>query len=129
MRNLILSFSLLFLFSCGNSKKAEVENSIASFDKVGYFKSPNKLRYYTIHLKTSETDVSQVLKDAVLEHGKKLMNTAGQTTVGFYYLQRENTPDITNLSASKANEVAHNHKPLFTVWNYGNGNVMLLENP
>lgn len=131
MKYLIPLFTLLLIAGCGGSDNSETEK--VKFEQVGYFKSPDNLRYYTFYVKTDLDNNNEVeyseLKKIVEKHGSELMNTSGKVTVGFYYDDKINTPNITNYSAERANEVAHEMKPMFAVWNYGNGQIKLIENP
>lgn len=131
MKYLLPLFALILISSCTSSENSELEK--VKFEQIGYFKSPDKLRYYTFYLDTDldieNEDQYSELKTIVEKHGSELMNTSGKVTVGFYYTNKSNTPDITNYSAERANELAHEKKPLFSVWNYGNGQIKLIEKP
>jgi uncharacterized protein YxeA len=113
----------------------EESNSLSNynFEQVGYYKGDNKLRYFTFYVKSNESinpnSIPQDFINAVKDHGSNQTNTSGQITASFYYLDKANTPDITSLTASRANDLAHNKKPIIAVWIMPNGNVNLMENP
>ncbi len=58
------------------------------------------------------------------------MHTANRVTATFYYLHKENTPDIsTARNETIANEIAHDHKPLVAVWKFSKDKINVIENP
>ena len=70
MKNKILGFMLIFLFSCLGDNGIEQE---------GYFKDDNRNRIFTFSF---ESDVSI---DEIKKHAKKQMNTSGRLTACYYY--------------------------------------------
>lgn len=133
---------IISLFSCGDNKvdktesgqKTEVKKkNQLEFEQIGYMKGDNKLRYFTFYVKSKETlKYNSIPKSALREikvHGSKRMNTSGQVTASFYYIDKASTPDITLLSAQEANDLAHERKPIASVWIMPNGQINLIENP
>ncbi len=57
------------------------------------------------------------------------MNTQGRVTASFYYLEKNNTPDITTLNAQNANDLAHEKKPIASVWIMPTGKINLIIKP
>jgi hypothetical protein len=114
------------------SVQGSVKTSL-SFEQVGYYKGESKLRYFTFYVSSAEplkeNNLPHDFLDNLKEHGSKQMNTSGQITASFYYLTRDSTPDITTLSADKANDIAHNRKPIVAVWIMPNGQINVIEKP
>ena len=139
--NLLLVFAiisfLVFVFSCSYSEQSRSENTMTGnvfkFEQIGYFKGDNNLRYFTFYINSAlqidRDSISDDLYDTIKEHGSQRMNTSGQITASFYYIDKGNTPDITMLSASKANELAHEMKPIAAVWIMPTGQINLIKNP
>jgi hypothetical protein len=128
---LLLSMFVLFM-SCGPSG-LKFNGKPISFDRVGYFKGDNNVRYFTFYINTQETidrnNIPEELLKLTKEHGSKQMNTGGRVTASFYYLERSKTPDITALTADKANDLAHEMKPIISVWIMPNGQINQFKNP
>jgi hypothetical protein len=124
-RIFVMLLLTLTLVGCGSSE--------SNFDQVGYFKSENKLRYFTFQIKdpigSTQTNISSALRAEIESHGKMQMNTSGHITASFYYLSPNNAPDITNLSAQQANDTAHAHKPIIAVWIMPTGKINVITNP
>lgn len=132
LKSLFLS-SLFLIFSCGETSKNEKKSKDnLTFEQIGYFKNDSKLRYFTFWVKSDSlinpNSISEKIYNKIKEHGSKQMNTSGKITASFYYLNKEQTPDITLLSAQKANDLAHNKKPIVAVWQMPNGQVNLIKN-
>jgi hypothetical protein len=112
---------------------SDATNKSYNFEQVGYYKGDNKLRYFTFYVNSPETIKESAIPkdflDAVREHGSEQTNTSGQITASFYYLDKNSTPDISTLSATKANDLAHNKKPIAAVWIMPNGQVNVIEKP
>lgn len=132
---IIVSIFLVGCDSVSSSEESSVKtpSSFVKFEQVGYLKADNNLRYFTFWLNTNAAIKSDTLSpellDKIRKHGSSQMNTRGQVTASFYYLEKSQTPDITLLSAQNANDVAHNKKPIATVWIMPNGQVNLFEKP
>lgn len=138
--NLLLA-SLFLVFSCGEISKTEIKSSKTemksedklTFEQIGYYKNVSKLRYFTFWVKSNSVinpnSISEKIYNEIKEHGSKQMNTSGKITASFYYLVKEQAPDITLLSAQKANDLAHNKKPIVAIWQMPNGQVNLIKNP
>lgn len=138
MKKSILSFlvlfSLILVFSCGeNSSSVKNSKDNLTFEQIGYFKNSNKLRYFTFYVKSDSlinpNSINQNVFDEIEKHGSKQTNTSGEITASFYYLNKEQTPDITLLSAQEANDLAHNKKPIAAVWIMPNGQINFIKNP
>ena len=71
---------------------------------------------------------SNILNE-IKQLGSLRMNTDGRVTASFYYLDRNQVPDITLLNAQAANDIAHERKPIASVWVMPTGRVDLIENP
>ncbi len=131
--NLLLA-SLFLVFSCGEISKTERKSEDKlTFEQIGYYKNDSKLRYFTFWVKSNSVinpnSISEKIYNEIKEHGSKQMNTSGKITASFYYLTKEQAPDITLLSAQKANDLAHNKKPIVAIWKMPNGQVNLIKNP
>lgn len=130
----MISFFLLMLGCDELVKEIEKqEKTKVSFEEMGYFKS-NNLRYKTFFLTSKSISHKDSIPEGVIlkirEHGSKQTNTSGNITASFYYLDRNKTPDISNLqNAEVANNMAHDNKPVIAVWIMPNGNINLLKNP
>jgi hypothetical protein len=113
------------------------------FTEVGYYKDKSKLRYYTVYidflssnhnskkpLTIDRDSLPDYLLNQIKEHGSKKMHTDNSVTATFYYLNKENTPDITNSrNQTIANEIAHDHKPLVAVWKFSKDKINVIKNP
>lgn len=103
------------------------------FERIGYYKGNNNLRYFTFYVKSSESLNRDSLSEDVFEelkkHGSKQSNTSGQITASFYYIDRNSVPDITNLDPQGANDLAHNRKPIAAIWIMPTGQINLIKNP
>lgn len=122
----------VLLMACGQPD-LKFNGKPISFDRVGYFKGDNNLRYFTFYINTQETvdrnNIPEELVKLTKEHGSKQMNTPGKVTASFYYLEKNKTPDITTLTANKANDLAHEMKPIISVWIMPNGQINQIKNP
>jgi hypothetical protein len=130
----LLIISLFLNFSCGKTTKTkEKSKDKLSFEQIGYFKNDNKLRYFTFWINSNNqinpSSISEKSYNEIKEHGSKQTNTSGKITASFYYLDKEQTPDITMLSAQDANDLAHKKKPIVAVWKMPNGQINLIKNP
>jgi len=67
--------------------------------------------------------------NALKKHGSKQMNTSGRVTASFYYINKNSAPDITMLDSQKANDIAHERKPIASVWIMPTGRINLIKNP
>lgn len=127
----LLITSLFLNFSCGETTSSSKDK--LSFEQIGYYKNDSKLRYFTFWIKSDSminpSSISEKIYNEIKEHGSKQMNTSGKITASFYYLNKGQTPDITMLSAQKANDLAHNKKPIAAVWKMPNGQINLIKNP
>lgn len=125
--SILLSVVFLLLTAASCSSDSNTNSSSSLFEQVGYFKSENNLRYYTFWVK--EPMKKEQLLEEVKLHGSQQRNTSGQVTASFYYTSKIEAPDITNLDAQTANEVAHEKKPAVAVWIMPNGQINIIENP
>jgi hypothetical protein len=104
-----------------------------SIEQIGYFKGDNRLRYFTFYVSHGYQIVDGVIpyemQSRIKAHGAAKMHTQGQVTASFYYLDRDATPDVTLLSAQAANDLAHDRKPIMSVWIMPNGQVNSFVNP
>ena len=127
----LILFISTFLYWCSNNNNVTLNN--IEFEQVWYFKSNDNLRYFTffINIKNidSYTDLSEEIFSKIKEHGWKRMNTSWKVTASFYYTDRNNTPDITLLNSEDANNLAHEKKPIASVWIMPNGNINLIKSP
>jgi len=125
MRKLVVLFVIILMMaSLGFGK------GIVNFKRIGYMKV-NKLRYFTFNISTkikfNREKIPNNIKNAIKKHGSKQMNTIGKITASFYYLK--GAPDVTLLTPMKANNLAHDKKPIISVWVMPNGQVNVFENP
>jgi hypothetical protein len=136
--NHLLTLFIVFLFlalayASGSEDNSSLDEPTVKFEQVGYYKGNNKLRYFTFYINSTEellTDSIQAdVFDAIKQHGANRMNTSGQVTASFYYINKESVPDITNLSADQANKLAHQRKPIASVWIMPSGEINLIKNP
>lgn len=104
-----------------------------TFKNIGYYKGKDNTRCLTYNIKTQEIiDKNNIPLDLINEatkHGLNESNTEGKLTVVFYYALPNSAPQITNLHHSEAMDVAHNHKPIIAVWQFGNGKHKVIFNP
>lgn len=131
---LVIGIFFVFAIASGESDEIKTESGVTlDFEQIGYFKGDNNLRYFTFYVKTTEPLVTQSIPEEIYveleKHGSKQMNTSGQVTASFYYIDRNSTPDITNLDAQRANDVAHEQKPIAAVWIMPTGKINLIKNP
>jgi len=117
--------AIVFFSFLGSSCSGDGKTANSPFEQVGYFKGENNLRYYTFWVK--ETMKNEQLLEAVKLHGSQQRNTSGQVTASFYYTSKNQAPDITNLDAETANEIAHEKKPAVAVWIMPNGQINVIE--
>ena len=125
---------IVFALASGETEETKTESGITlNFEQIGYFKGDNNLRYFTFYVKSSEPLNAQSIPEDVFEelkkHGSNQMNTSGQITASFYYIDKNSTPDITTLDAQRANDVAHERKPIASVWIMPTGKINLIKNP
>jgi hypothetical protein len=135
----ILSLAIIATFvliAIASSEDEGVKTSSGiniKFEQIGYFKADNKLRYFTFYVNSSEElrrdSVPQEVIDEIKEHGSNQMNTSGMATASFYYLIKEDAPNITGLDAQTANDIAHERNPIASVWIMPNGQVNFINNP
>ncbi len=115
-----------------NEPKEEKNELGLEFEQIGYSFRRNNDRYFTFHIKSprklANEDMSKFL-EIVKEHGSKRRHTKGASTASFYYMKRENTPDITKMWASRATKKAHENKPIASVWINKEGECTLIKNP
>lgn len=126
-----LSFLLLLIVAaCGQPSKTTPK---LEFEQVGYYKGENNLRYLTFYVQSNMAINKDSIPESVLEqiktHGVTRMHTEGQVTASFYYLSKSQTPDITMLTAQEANDLAHQRKPIASVWIFPTGNVEMIVKP
>lgn len=131
---IIVILFVLVLTSCGDDKVKTKSGATLTFEQIGYFKNDEtKLRYFTFYVKSPTPLSAESIPDDVFseikDHGSKQFNTAGCVTASFYYIDRSSAPDITSLSAQRANDVAHDRKPIAAVWIMPKGNINLIKNP
>jgi hypothetical protein len=133
-------FIYLFVFTDlstnSNEEIINKEDLKLEFDQVGYYKLPdknNRLRYFTFNVFSNVTLNKDSIPDSVFEkiyqHGSKMMNTSGAITATFYYIEPNYAPDITLLNANTAPDVAHDRKPIASVWIMPNGQINFFKNP
>ncbi|MDO9512071.1 MAG: hypothetical protein Q7J34_09950 [Bacteroidales bacterium] len=131
---LVLAAFIVFALASGESEEEKTESGVnLNFEQVGYYKGDNNLRYFTFYVESSESlnanSISEDIFEALKKHGSKQMNTPGQVTASFYYIDRSATPDITSLTAQRANDIAHERKPIASVWIMPKGTINLIKNP
>ena len=129
----IVGFALLLFTAC-ETKEIKTPSGInVDFEQIGYYKGENKLRYFTFYVKTSpsvnRSTISKEMLNEIKKHGSNRMNTSGQITASFYYFDRNSTPDITLQSAQRANDLAHEKKPIASVWIMPSGDINLIIDP
>lgn len=144
MKNLFLLSVLFLLFSCdsqsvnssgsGSQNNSTIEKPLkADFKQIGYFKGDDRLRYFTFFVdypkEVNRDSIPSDLLNQIKSHGSKQQNTAGKVTASFYYLDLGSTPDITNYNANRANDIAHEKKPIASVWIMPNGSINVFQNP
>jgi len=121
----------IILISCGGPTNKS--NGKLKFEQIGYFKGDNNLRYFTFWVDSDSVINPDSIPSNILSelktHGRKQMNTKGQVTASFYYLYKDQVPDITLLTAQAANDIAHERKPIASVWIMPTGRVNIIENP
>ena len=70
-----------------------------NFRQIGYYKSDENHRVFTyLFQSTNEINLNNIsteIWDAIEQHGLNQMNTSGRNTQSFYYVRRENIPDVT----------------------------------
>ncbi len=135
----IIVLGIAVIGNLNQNKDDTKENDIAqnesvSFDQVGYYKNEeNYLRYKTFYINTSITidrnNISDELLLLIEEHGSKQMHTDDAVTASFYYINKEDVPDITLMTAQQSNDIAHENNPLVTVWIMPNNDVNVFINP
>jgi hypothetical protein len=129
----VVGIFLILAFASGSDEQKTPSGINLDFEQVGYYKGDNKLRYFTFYVKSSESlnrdSLSEDVFEALKKHGSKQMNTSGQITASFYYLDRNSVPDITNLDAQGANDLAHDRKPIAAIWIMPTGQINLIKNP
>ena len=132
-KTLILGILITISFLTFNCRETTSKNDKLSFEQIGYYKNDSKLRYFTFWIESNTTIVPDSISDKIYneikEHGSKQMNTSGNITGSFYYLDKEKAPDITLLSAQEANDLAHNRKPIAVVWIMPNGQINFIKSP
>ena len=101
---LAIGVFIVFALASVETEEIKTESGISlDFEQIGYYKGDNKLRYFTFYVKSSEPLDAQSIPEDVFEelkkHGSKQMNTSGQVTASFYYIDRSSVPDITTLDA------------------------------
>lgn len=130
---LVVGIFLILSVASGSDEQKSQSYTNLNFEQVGYYKGENKLRYFTFYIKSSESlnrdSLSEDIFEELKKHGSKQMNTSGQITASFYYLDRNSAPDITNLDAQRANDLAHNSKPVAAIWIMPSGQINLIKNP
>ncbi len=131
---LVVVAFIVFAVASSESEGEKTESGInLNFEQIGYYKGENKLRYFTFYVNSSETlnpdSISEDVFEALKKHGSKQMNTSGQITASFYYIDKSSVPDITTLDAQKANDIAHERKPIASVWIMPTGQINLIYNP
>lgn len=119
-----------------NEEIIKKEDIKLDFNQIGYFKSPdknNRIRYFTFNVLINTPVNKDSIPDSVFEkiyqHGSKRMNTAGAITATFYYIEPNYAPDITLLNANTVLDVAHDRKPIASVWKMPNGQINFFKNP
>ena len=125
----ILPILALFVIVYGCTEK----NQKYSFEQIGYYKADNKMRAFTFLINTSEKlnkdSIPDELWTTIQNHGNNMMHTQGRQTQSFYYLSREQTPDVTMVNSyDAAINAAYNKKPLAVVSQDISG-VNLIKNP
>ncbi len=131
---LAIGVFIAFALASGETEEIKTESGITlDYEQIGYYKGDNKLRYFTFYVKSSEPLDAQSIPEDVFEelkkHGSKQMNTSGQVTASFYYFNKSSAPDITTLDAQRANDIAHERKPIASVWIMPTGKINLIKNP
>jgi hypothetical protein len=136
INQLVIAFAALCIIitSCDVATEQNVPTAPeVTFEQIGYLKTESKLRYFTFYINVEDSiardSIPQYLKNAIREDGSAQMNTDGCVTASFYYLDKNQAPDITYLSPDQANTIAHERTPLASVWIMPNGQVNLIENP
>ena len=120
---ILVSFAL---FGCG-------ESTPSNFEQVGYFKNDNKLRYFTYQVadagNSTTENISKELLASITQHGSRQMHTEGKVTAAFYYIKPNQAPNISNLAAQAANDMAHQRSPVVAIWQMPNGQTNVIQNP
>lgn len=131
-----LAIGVFIVFALASSETEEIKTKSGrtlDFEQIGCYKGDNKLRYFTFYVKSSEPlDALSIPEDVFEElkkHGSKQMNTSGQVTASFYYIDKSSAPDITTLDAQRANDIAHERKPITSVWIMPTGKINLIKKP
>ena len=125
---------IAFALASGEAEEIKTESGITlDFEQIGYYKGDNKLRYFTFYVKSSKPLDAQSIPEDVFDelkkHGSKQMNTSGQVSASFYYINKSSVPNITTLDAQRANEIVHERKPIASVWIMPTGEINLIKNP
>lgn len=128
-----VAFIVFAFASCESGGEKTKSGNNLDFEQIGYYKGDNNLRYFTFYVKASQSlyadSIPEDIFEALKNHGSKQMHTSGQVTASFYYIDKSSVPDITNLDAQKANDIAHDRKPIAAVWIMPTGNINLIKNP
>jgi hypothetical protein len=129
---LVVGIFLILAVASGSDEQQSQTGTNLNFEQIGYYKGEKKLRYFTFYVKSSESlsrdSLSEEIFEELKKHGSKQMNTSGQITASFYYLDRNSAPDITNLDAQRANDLAHDRKPVAAIWIMPSGQINLIKN-
>jgi hypothetical protein len=124
-------FALAELIGKKKDNTSNKKNKL-TFEQIGYFKSQDRLRYFTFYVEVPEQPDyihSENFYNEIKKHGAGQMYTDGKTTASFYYLDKKSTPDITLLNAQQANNIAHENNPIASVWIHPTGKINLIKNP
>lgn len=129
----VVVIAVIFITSNDNSEEQELPRDRLIFDQIGYHKSDNNLRYFTFYVYRADmgkidTD-SEEFFNKLKQHGSSQPHTEGRVTTSFYYLDKNKTPDITQLNSQAANDLAHERDPIAAVWIQVDGEVNLIKNP
>ncbi|MDZ7846932.1 MAG: hypothetical protein U5L96_09245 [Owenweeksia sp.] len=125
---------LIIALATGEDKEEKSDRSSVDFEQIGYWKGESKQRMFTFSIESTEQinsgSIPEELWSAIQEHGQKQMNTSGRNTMSYYYLNKQNTPDITTYSTyDGAYEKAMCAKPIAEVYIQFNGEKGINKNP
>lgn len=138
MKKIFAIIIVLVIAGCKlDTKKFNKPSYEVTFSQVGYYKNvTSKLRYFTFNVQVWENGM---LIDSVVpnhrifymlrKHGADQAHTYGAVTASFYYVNPPYAPDITLMTAQEANDAAHAHNPLASVWIKPSGLVDFITKP
>lgn len=125
---------LLIALATSEGEKGTSDSTSNDFEEIGYWKGNNKHRIFTFYIKSAENiqrdSIPKELWTAIKGHGEKRMNTSGKNTLSYYYLNKQNTPDVSSYKTyDGAYEKAMCANPIAEVFIQFNGEKGLIKNP